>query len=65
MYTCYYMYFHEGMERQSVDAVESDAIASFFNGFWVNEDYEFTKGNDAKHFIPESAILKITKNNVE
>lgn len=46
-------------------SVKSGAgIASFENGFWVNDDYQFTQGSDAKYWIPPARILYVWKDTV-
>jgi hypothetical protein len=30
-------------------------------GFWCNEDWDFANGDDAKYWIPPSAIRVVTK----
>lgn len=42
--------------------VDSDkGIDEFAGGFWVNSKIKFTKGNDAKFWIPPSKIVFIEK----
>ena len=43
-----YVLSHEGIER-------------FSHGFWLNENMELTKGDNAKYWIPPSAIQYISK----
>ena len=37
------------------------SISDFSNGFWVNENFEFTKESDNMYWIPPSRILCIKK----
>ena len=37
------------------------SISDFDHGFWVDENYEFTKMGDNKYWIPPSKILCIRK----
>ena len=41
--------------------VEGDSIADFKDGFWLNNNYEFTKGADAVTWMPPSSIIRISK----
>ena len=46
-------------------AVVSDAgIDDFMYGFWINHNWKFTKGSDAKIWIPPSMIRYIAKDSV-
>jgi hypothetical protein len=36
-------------------------ISIFADGFWINERMDFTQENDARYWIPPSAILHIIK----
>jgi hypothetical protein len=40
---------------------DQDGIHAFVCGFWINDDLKFTKGTDAKYWIPLSQILYIEK----
>jgi hypothetical protein len=40
---------------------EHDGVFAFKDGFWITEDLAFTKGHDAKYWIPPSRILYVEK----
>lgn len=42
-------------------AVYANDFSDLKDGFWVNEDYRFTKKSDAKYWIPPSVFKYITK----
>lgn len=42
-----------------------DGIAAFKDGFWLNADLRFTKGSDAKFWIPPHAIEYIAIDEVK
>lgn len=53
-------YICEFMLRGSLCNTESvNGIGDFIDGFWVNEDYELTKGSDAVCWIPPGRIEHI------
>ena len=41
--------------------VEGSSILDFKDGFWLNDNYEFTKGSDAETWMPPSSIIRIRK----
>ncbi len=41
--------------------VQSRHLSDLQGGFWINKDYEFTKGSDCKYWIPPHKIEYITK----
>lgn len=36
-----------------------DGLAAFKDGFWITDEYQYTKGSDARFWIPPSAILYV------
>lgn len=62
IYRCAYEFviFLDG--RDGVRSVYSEkGIDVFQYGFWINYDFEFTQGSDAKYWIPPSKIMYISK----
>ena len=57
-YVCVFNYDGLTIRTESVGG-----IAMFEDGFWINEDLEFTKLSDAAHWIPPGQIKYITKEN--
>jgi hypothetical protein len=51
-------FFYGGGRRLSV---YSDCIAELKGGFWLNNNLQFTRGNDGMIWIPPSRIIFITK----
>lgn len=45
------------------DVYSKDSISDFADGFWVDPEFRFTKGSDAKYWIPPSKICFIAKHN--
>lgn len=45
------------MERKT----RAECIAYFKEGFWINEEYQITLGDDCKFWIPPSQISYIEK----
>jgi hypothetical protein len=39
----------------------SRPLVDFINGFWVNEDYQYTNGSDCKYYILPHMIVSIEK----
>ena len=39
-----------------LDYVEVSRMSDVTDGFWLNSDYEFTRGSDCKYWIPPSQI---------
>lgn len=64
-YVCVYRY--EDVKLRFIKETEIKSgdyncgITDCSSGFWVNEDYEFTKLGDNKYWIPPSNILVIKK----
>jgi len=54
-YLCWFMW---GYVRKYVTA---DQFDRFTEGFWLNEDMEYTWGSDARYWIPPGRILFIEK----
>lgn len=54
-YVCFY----------ELDGVEQDTAAErldvFKEGFWINNDFDYTNGSDAKYWIPPGRIHYVTK----
>ncbi len=41
--------------------VEGVCLADFKEGFWIDEDYKFTKGDDCRFWMPPTSIIRVTK----
>ena len=59
IYRCFFKF--RDYRYPFVDGYQGPSM--FATGFWINEDMEFTNGDDAKYFIPISQILYIEKIN--
>jgi len=70
-YRCYFEFkeLKQGIiySRSDIHRVSysNDGIWAFTNGFWITHELKFTKGSDAKYWIPPSQILYIEKVKVE
>lgn len=51
MYRCEFTH-HDVMRHAS----SPDGLGAFKDGFWLNNDLQFTKGSDARYWIPPSKI---------
>ena len=49
-----------GYEGRKLNVI-ADSISHFKDGFWVNEDGNFTVDSDAMYWIPPSRILFVEK----
>ena len=58
-YVCVYRF--EDRELRFLKETEISAIYDVTEGFWVNEDYEFTKKSDNAFWIPASQVLCVKK----
>jgi hypothetical protein len=60
-YRCWYKFYdlEAAWKRTQFAAVES--LGEVTDGFWINDLGKFTKGSDAKWWIPPSAILIVEK----
>lgn len=38
-----------------------EGIHAYSQGFWINEEFEYTKASDCKYWIPPSQILHVEK----
>lgn len=56
IYKCYFT-----LEGIWYEVESKDGILDFSNGFWVNDDFQFTKGEDASYWIPPRCIRYIQK----
>jgi len=56
VYVCVFQFMGARDQARS-----EDGIGDFRHGFWLNEDKEFTKGSDCKHWIPPSKIEHVMK----
>lgn len=60
-YICHF-YSPHILSQDFVAQAESDGgISDFKDGFWLNPYNKFTKGSDAKYWVPPSRILCIEK----
>lgn len=50
-----------GETELRVGHLMADSLADFKDGFWINADGRFTRGGDAKYWIPPSMIRVIAK----
>lgn len=57
--TAYWCHF--ALSDMLTRSVRVDALADVKEGFWLNDAYEFTKGDDASIWVPPSAIYQVNK----
>jgi hypothetical protein len=60
----YRIEFNMGVKFYSrIDCIEvtDTPLCDIKDGFWINQDLKFTKGADARYWIPPHAILYIAK----
>lgn len=57
LYHCYYTNHRLG----KTERVVTERLSDVADGFWVNEEYNFTKGSDCKFWIPASVIQYVEK----
>jgi len=55
------VYRFQDAELNFIKETEIPGIFHVTNGFWVNEEYEYTPLIDSKYWIPVSQILQIRK----
>jgi hypothetical protein len=60
LYKCLYYFRGEFAWQTSFDGIDV-----FKYGFWLDKNFELTKGLDAKYWIPPSAIKYIEKESHE
>lgn len=67
IYRCEYILNVSGIAPGSQNRCvrSEDGIGDFVDGFWINDDYQFTKGSDAKFWIPPSCIRYISKDKIK
>lgn len=41
--------------------IEVPSIGDILDGFWINDDYEFTKGSDCSIWIPITSVAMVRK----
>lgn len=58
-YVCVYRY--EDRELRFIKETEIESILDLDKGFWVDEDYEFTRISNATYWIPASQVLCVKK----
>lgn len=64
-YICYFNFLEVfTREGHHVVSTERDGIGAFNKGFWINHNYQFTKGSDCKYWIPPSQIIYIEKTEI-
>ena len=49
------------MKLHFIKETEIESILDLDKGFWVNEDYEFTRISNASYWIPASQVLCVKK----
>lgn len=54
-YLCFFLWYGK---QQMVAGKE---LADFKDGFWVNSNYQLTKGSDCIYWIPPSQIVYVQK----
>jgi hypothetical protein len=59
-YRCEFV-FHNGGPQHQLTAYSTEGIAAFRDGFWINEQLEYSNGNDVRYWIPPHQILYIAK----
>lgn len=61
-YKVHFAFSNHGVKvRQHVILPEDKNISSVSNGFWINQDGEYTQGSDAQYWIPPSMLRLIEK----
>ena len=50
-------------KRRTYRVRSEGGLVDFKDGFWINDEWEFTKGVDARYWIPPSKILYVAKDN--
>ncbi len=62
-YKCVFHFgrIYKGDRRPHEVSYDTDGVHAFVGGFWITDDLKFTKGSDAKYYIPPSQILYIEK----
>lgn len=55
VYSCEFEF--RGIEQEA----SSGALEDFTRGFWITGDLRFTKGEDARYWIPPGKIVCVTK----
>lgn len=58
VFRCHYRPIDDGP-----DTVDGKTLFDFLEGFWLDSDFEFTKGSDCKYWISPSSIHYIEKIN--
>jgi hypothetical protein len=64
-YICHYQFTKNETKLCVNEKYATSGIFDFSEGFWVNEQFEFTKSSDAKYWIPPCRIYYIEKVEVE
>jgi hypothetical protein len=59
-YRCEFLFPNGGRQRQ-LTAHSTEGIAAFRDGFWINEQLEYSNESDVRYWIPPHQILYITK----
>lgn len=68
-YRCYFLFNNSPKSQLDLYvrnvSYAGDGIHAFTSGFWINNDYMFTRSSDVKYWIPPSQILYIEKTGKE
>ena len=57
-------YFAQYFLEKGFRVACADSLADLKDGFWINDDLEFTKGSDCRYWIPVSVIKLIEKDTI-
>lgn len=55
------VYRCEFIFKEEICVVYSQFLEDFKDGFWLNDDRNFTKGSDARYWIPPHSIEYVAK----
>jgi hypothetical protein len=62
IYKCYFNFTKIYRTDGDAHHVEStEGLSAFRTGFWISSDMKYTKGFDAKYWIPPSQIIRVEK----
>ena len=60
MYEMWYICIFK-LKDMTLTVESNEGLGCFVDGFWINPDYELTRGHDAKYWIPPGRILHVEK----
>jgi len=66
-YKVYYKFLNSKTNQEEIKCVIVRALWEVTVGFWINSNFEFTKGKDSLYWIPPSQhiLIKKMRNNNE